>query len=414
MKKNKTNYLNTILILTGFLVTLVFLIIQSSCKEDECTQPSIDSLTFRDSTQKIDYLVPTRIMTVHGSHFKGETNVYINHSKLNSDYILITDTTIIFRTPTITTNSNTEDLCDSILVVKECGNALLRVNILFAPPIITRISNEYAIAGDTVTLEGYYFNLLETAIFPGEIEGEVVPEEYSDTVCRIIVPEGVTNQGEIVLTSNSGSGSSAMGIEFHDSTGLLCNFDDLDFWAGWGGRIISSFADPQIPEANGYFYAGELNNITPGSDPSPSLILPLRRFTMPDYTGSLTPDYFSLKFELFSKYPWESGYYEIKLGNIDEHGYIEFTYEYNLQPWNDTIYNGSFINPLWETIKIPLSEFILTNSNDLPIQSYSQIRAVNYMQWLFVNPEEEEGGQYISQLCVALDNFRIVQVKTEE
>ena len=396
------------------MLGLVVLLSQNSCNnKDDCTPPSIDSLTFRDSTLAIDYLVPTRIMTVHGSNFKDNTGIFINHNELNPYYMLVTDTTITFRVPALTTNSNTEELSDSILVVKECGNALMLVNILLAPPVITRISNEYAVADDTITIEGYYFNLLEKAIFPGEVEGEIVPE-YSDSVCRIIVPEGVNERGDIVLTSISGSGSSAKGVTFRDDTAMLCNFDDQDYWAGWGGRIILSEEDPFIPPANGYYYAGEAQNISPGSDPSGSLILPIRSFIMPDYSGSLTPDYFSLKFELFAKYPWESGYYEIKLGNIDEHGDIEFTYIFNFQPWNDTIHDGSFYNLSWETMNISLSEFRLTTGNDLPIQSFSQIRAVNYMQWLFVNPTEEEGGQYINHFCVALDNFRLIQVKTEE
>jgi hypothetical protein len=414
MNKIERKYYRITSFFTGLILIFIILLLQNSCnKKDDCIAPLIDSLTFRDSTFAVDYLVPTRIMTVHGSHFKDYNNIYINHSELNPYYMLVTDTTIIFRVPLLETNSNTESLSDSILVVKDCGNALLLVNILLAPPVITKISNEYAVAGDTLTIEGYYFNLLETAVFPGEIQGEIVPE-YSDTVCRIIVPEGVTEEGYITLTSVSGSGSSAIGIKFHSTDGMLCNFDDQDFWAGWGGRVITNEADPQIPEANGYFYAGEGNDISVGSNSSVSLILPIRNFIMPDYTGSLTPDYFDLKFEVFAKYSWESGYYEIKLGNIDEHGDIEFTYGYNFEPWNDTIHNGSYYTPSWETITIPLSEFILNNGSNLPIQSYSQIRAVNYMQWLFVNPTEEEGGQYIDHFCVAMDNFRIIQVKNEE
>ncbi len=401
----------SLLIYSSIIVCII--LSHSGCNKDECTTPLADSITLRDSTWQIIDLVPGYVYTVHGLNLKDYSSVYINSTKLNPLYILATDTSIVFRMPNMETNSATDDLSDSVLVVKECGNALLRVNILLAPPYITKISNEYALGDDIITLEGYYFNLLESAVFPGGIEGEIVPE-YIDTVCQLIVPEGVTEDGEIELTSKSGPSSSRIGVKFRDATGLLCNFDDVDTWEGWGGRVISNGTDEFIPDANGDFYAGEANNIAPGTDSIDQLILPVSLFEMPDFNGSLSPSYFNLKFETYTKYPWEHGYYRIELGKLNEEDEIEFAYTYDFQPWNDTLYNGSFSVEYWETYNIPLSEFRLITNNEIPIQSYGQIRVANYMKWMFMNPSEEEDGALINQFCIALDNFRIVQVISEE
>ncbi len=414
MKITSKKYIR-LLLFKVFTIILLFIIpILNSCNKDKCIAPTIDYLTYHDSIESINFLVPTQVFTIHGVDFKETNSIYINHTRLDPNYnALVNDTSITFRMPNISTNSNTEDLSDSILIVKACGNDLMMVNILLAPPYINKISNEYALAGETIILEGFYFSLLESAIFPGDIEGEIV-SGYSDTICSVIVPAGVTEEGVIVLTSESGAGNSAKGIKFRDRTGLLCNFDDEDNWNGWGGRVISNQNDASLPEANGRFYAGKSNNIEPGIENINYLTLPISMFDMPDFTGSLSPDYFNLKFEIYSLYAWESGYYKIEVGKFNEQRETEFAFEYNFQPWNDTIYNGSFTTSQWETFNIPFSEFRLSTNSQIPLQSYSQLRAANYMLWSFVNPSEDEGGQYIDHFCVAIDNLRIVQVKSEQ
>ena len=412
MRVSFKKYFRVISLSVFVLAISIVILLFNSCNKNKCVAPVIDYLTFRDSTESINYLVPSQIITVHGTDLEG-AGVFINNTPINPLYILDYDTTLTFRMPYISSNSDADELSDSLLIVKECGSDLMMVNILLAPPYITKISNEYAVAGDIIILDGYYFSLLESVVFPGNIEGEIVPE-YTDTICQIIVPEGVTDEGAITLTSQSGEGSSATGVKFRNRTGLLCNFDDVDTWDGWGGRVISHNNDVSIPEANGRFYAGKRNLIEPGSDSISYLTLPISGFTMPDFSGSLTPDYFSLKFEIYSLYPWESGYYKIELGSANDQGETEFAYEYDFQPWNDTIYNGTFTTPQWETYGIPLSEFRLKTNNEIPIQSYSQIRTCNYMLWTFENPPEEDEGQFIDHFCVGIDNLRIVKVKSEE
>lgn len=412
MKRTKRKYYKILTLLKVVTLLLIIFFIQNSCNKEECFAPIIDYLTFRDSTDQIQYLVPSEIFTVYGDNLK-DASVYINNSQINPIYVYTTDTSLTFPMPYLTTNSDTEELTDSILIVKECGSNLMMVDILLAPPYITGISNEYAIAGDTLTLEGYYFSLLEKVIFPESIEGEIVPE-YSDTVCKVIVPEGVGESGEIMLYSVSGESSSAIGNNFHDETGLLCNFDDDDTWEGWGGRVIASNNDVRFPATNGLFYAGKLNMIEPGTEDNNHLVLPVSMFEMPEFTGSLSPDYFALKFEIYSLFTWESGYYIIEMGYINDQDETEFAFTYDFQPWSDTTYNGTFSTTQWETFNIPLSDFYLKENSEIPIQSYSQINACNYMLWSFVNPTEDEGGEFIDYFCVGIDNLRIVQEKSEE
>lgn len=394
----------------SYLIIIAFLVLlQSGCEEEEeCTIPRIDSVTFRDSLSRINYLVPGKIFTIHGENLDKPDAVYINHTSLNALYMLIYEKSITFLMPGVKSSFPEEEMSDSIRVIKSCGESLIRANILNAPPRISKMSNEYAIAGDILTLHGKYFSLLESVLFPGELEGEII-DGYNDTLCQVIVPDAVQDEGEIILFSKSGSGSTAYGIEYRGKTGLICNFDDLNTWEGYGGQVILSGSDAGIPSANDYFFLAEAENIPPGTEDIESTILPLSIDSTFTYPGNLTPNYFAIKMELFVKHPWSAGSYKIEIGKRNSPSDIEYVYEYYYKPWvdeSDLVYS----NPEWNTVSLPLSEFILKDSDDTYLQSYAQLRAINYMRWSFVNPSEEDGGVNISELGIAIDNIRIRQI----
>ncbi len=411
-KKNKVHFhFRRFVLILAFLSGVMVLLQQSCKKEEECIPPVIDSITFEGSTVRVDYLIPTRKITVHGAHLDGATKIKINNLTYDATYLYHPDTTLTFTVPYIESNLTVPD---SLTIFKSCGEAVVEVKILSAPAFISKISNEFAVAGETITLKGNYFVDLEKVIFPGEIPGEIV-EGYNDTICRIVVPEGVENAGKLVLTSASGDGSSAYNIDFNNTTGLLCDFDYNNFWAGWGGDIIRNADDATIPPARGFFYVCELSNIMPGTTEIENSMLPIAFHVSPDYSGDLTPDYFAIQAEMYVKYPWKTGYYNILIGRKSlTTGQIEYSYEYDYKPWSDTInYRGQFITDGWETVTIPLTKFTLSGSSDIPLQSYSQLRLANYMLWSFVNPEEEEGGKPLTHFKVAIDNLRLEQIKEE-
>jgi len=399
-----------------FLVPIFFIfILQNSCKKDECTVPQVDSITIIDSSLRVENLVPFMYYTIHGINLIETQKVILNKLEINAIYLIrITDTTVSFQMPNMASNETlTTTYRDSLRLVKECGVEFVPVNILPPTPGITKISNEYAIAGDTLLLRGVYFTDLTEVLFPPDstpIQGTILHEFVATDSCLVIVPEGVTEPGHIVLVSESGRGISAYGAEFRPNKGLIGNFDDVDTWDGWGGQVISS--DNIIPPANGFYYAGEASGVPEGTDSVADLILPLSMFEMPVYSGHLTADYFSLEFEMFTKYPWQKGHYTIEIGEVDGDDLI-FAYTYDYEPWNDTIYDGNFTTRGWETHRILLSRFRLKSNSTIPIQSYSQIRMANYLIWSFKYPDESGENETIDNFSVALDNFRISQVREE-
>lgn len=411
--KNKNHFFIPYIIIITLIITL-----QTRCtKDDDCEVPIIDSITFYDGTEKIDDLIPTKYISIHGQNLLDPSAIYLNSTPFNLNYVNISDTLISFIMPSTSSNDPDEELSDSIRIVKTCGEALRMVNILEAPPYITRISNEYAIASDTLIVEGYYFSLLEIANFIDldTVVGEILPD-YSDTACKIIVPDGNFEDFDLTLTSKSGSGASAYGIKFHPRTGLICNFDDLDTWLGYGGNVISANDDSSIPMANDDFFYGEANNIAPGTYNVETMKLPMEISNDFDFNGSLTPYYFAIKMEMFLMYPWKKGYYTIEIGEELDVNNIAYAYTYNYEPWNDTSIDGTYTTPRWETVTIPLNDFKLKENENIKLQSMSQIRTINYMFWNFSNPgpDETDSPETISEIGIALDNIRLVQIKSSE
>jgi hypothetical protein len=384
-----------------------------SCKKDEkCTIPEIDSITLENDSVQIDYLIPTTTITVHGIHFDNALYVYINQAKFDARYIYHTDTAITFMVPYVSSNhlsTDTTALTDSLMITKTCGKSLLNVRIKSAPPYIRKISNEHAMAGDIVTLKGNYFANLRRVVFPSFKNGEIL-DGYNDTLCRVVVPRNAITEGKITLISASGSSTSAYGIDFWDRSGLICNFDDVDTWEGWGGTVTSNYSDPEMPPADQDFFECELSNIAPGSGEIESSILPYSIQSLPDYPGNLAPSYFAIQTEMYLKYPWKCGYYKILMGKRNNADELEYSYEYNYQPWADTLNKGEFMTDGWETVNIPLTDFQLSGSTSIKLQSFSQLRLINYMQWSFVNPPEEEGGKPLTHFKIGLDNLRIIQL----
>ncbi|MBN1952672.1 MAG: hypothetical protein JW801_15830 [Bacteroidales bacterium] len=389
----------------------------SSCDNtDECIAPSIDSITFRDSLVSIDYLVPGRVITIHGENLDETSSLIINSTTLSASYMLVYEQSITFLVPYISTNDENTEFSDSLRIIKDCGEDLYMVNILNAPPYITKISNEYAIPGDTIRLEGRYFALLESVTFPGDIEGELL-DGYTDTTCDVVVPSNVLNSGAIELVSKSGTSNSRFGIVYRDRSGLICNFDDKNTWDGTGGELISPSTNSSLPPANGYYFLSEAQNISPGSGDIESTKMALEIDRSLSYSGNLTPEYFAIKLEALLLHPWTSGAYHLEIGYEAAPGDVEFAYEYDFKPWeSDTVIDWSSAWPRWNTVSIPLSDFKLVGSENTYLQSYSQLRIINYMKWNFINPESEAdgGGSTINAFGVVLDNIRIKQVVEED
>jgi hypothetical protein len=184
----------------------------------------------------------------------------------------------------------------------------------------------------------------------------------------------------------------------------------VNTWEGWGGDVISNAGDAEMPPASGKFFRCELYNVSPGSGEIESSVLPFSIDSIHDYDGNLAPSYFAIQTEMYLKFPWKCGYYKILMGKRNEAHEFEYSYEYNYQPWADTLNKGEFMTDGWETVNIPLTDFRLSGSSTVKLQSFSQLRLINYMQWSFVNPAEEDGGKPLTHFKIGLDNIRLVQI----
>ena len=129
-----------------------------SCKKDEkCDLPIINFITRYSTGDTLDNraLTPQTAYTLHGSQFSGVGSFKINSVVIDDWGVNDDGTQINFNTPSdMVTSDSTKSYSDKITLVKSCGSSSIDIDILLPLPRITRISNEFALANEQITVEG--------------------------------------------------------------------------------------------------------------------------------------------------------------------------------------------------------------------------------------------------------------------
>jgi hypothetical protein len=254
-------------------------------------------------------------------------------------------------------------LTDSLRVFVTYGVA----SYAFPPPMtITGVSNENAVAGDTITLTGTNFVVINKVIFPGGIAGTQLHVQSVNQL-TVVVPPGVTAPDTLRINGVLGNASSTQLFDSyitHPSPGYLCDFNgsgnggtsDNEGFVNWTGGYMSA-ANAATTYPGGTGAVGFLTNAAamPGSSNPGSqgnagfeqlLDLPWVSNTALPVAG------YSLKFEIYVTTPWTAG--ELWIMNGDWYAWHNWLARY--APW-ETAVGGKFQPSSWRTVTIPLSQF---------------------------------------------------------
>jgi hypothetical protein len=236
------------------------------------------------------------------------------------------------------------------------------------PPLmlIKSISNENAIAGDTITLNGTNFVGIQSVTFPGSIPAANFWTVNVNTLMAV-VPSGITAPDTIRISSNALGNASATQLFdsylTYPSPGYLSTFENQwpaspnnTSFVGWTGSYAAA---PTTAYPNGtgsctYFNNGGTipgNTAAGGNQGNPGFI---QLDDMPWVANTAVPAAnYSLKFEIYVASPWKAGTLFIMAG--DWYGWTHYLAHY--EPW--TTAPGNVYQPDgWTTVTIPLSQFI--------------------------------------------------------
>jgi len=183
-----------------------------------------------------------------------------NTAYASENYVIVT---IPAATPTVATAT---DVPNKLVVGNSKGEATYDFTVLPPAPIIETVSNEFAKAGEMITLSGSYFYFVEEVIFPGNVVSKEFTASADGNSLIVKVPSSVdpTNaeNSELIVRSQSGNSAVNQSIKFNDRTGILVDWDTKvtgksdPLYSGWGisedmSKVTDSY--PGISPVDGLY-----------------------------------------------------------------------------------------------------------------------------------------------------------------
>jgi hypothetical protein len=388
----------------------------NSCKKEETGAPVITRVRFIDPDVADSSVVSASLgqwLVIQGSNFNDLQEVYFNNLKTSFNPTLVTGNNIVIlvsdNTPTLATDS--ANAINELKVVTKHGVAVFTLTILPPPPVLDSLSCEFAKAGETLTIYGKYFYFVESVTFPGGIQGTDIVTESTGTTCKVKVPEGITEGGKIMVKSQSGNSTIGRTCNFNDTTSIFFNCENgaaINLQGTNGVKFYNTTDNPEIPSCLGKYALSYADEIAPGVSWMPATAFESNylgsKFTYPDYPLTTLGSDLELRFEVFIKNTWNSGFYE-----------MAFLSDSATSAWKNAysamVYPPANKTKTWITVRVPLTKFTIQNKDNSDADlvgnspaTYAQIKGHGF------NFNFKNTTLTLSPFNVAMDNFRIVKI----
>jgi hypothetical protein len=390
-----------------FIVTAGFFTMVA-CKKDNAgtAAPSIKqirAISPKPNDSVLTAALPGQIVVIQGAHLSSTSQIFFDGFAASINPALFSDSNLVITVPRIAWDSIPNGKLNTVEVITAHGNATYKFTITPPLPTITSLSNEMALAGATLLINGNNFYGINKVIFPGGIA--VTNFTVTGiTMITVTVPPGITQGGPLQAVGQYGTGTSV--LLFNDfTTGMLTSFDDGNY--SWGSYEVTN--DPALfPGSIGKYshiavpgginggdfawYDGKRSMNTNGVTWVPSA-------HMNDPISS-----YALKFEMSLSKPWGgASIYIVKD--------YSWTYLARFEPWKGG--SAAYTTNGWITVVIPLTQF-KTNANGLdgsgnPAISLGALlgNGSGSLSFMLLNSDAAAAPAFDG----AFDNFRVVKIQ---
>ena len=408
-----------------------------SCKD----QP--DEFELTDGRPTINYIRPAELsasdsllvqaypqayICIVGNNLTSIQQMYFNDKKAILNTSFITDQTLIVQVP----SAIPDVVSDKIYLITGSHDTLTYdFHVVIPAPNVAQMSCEYAKPGSIATIYGSYFvddpNVPLTVTFPDGKTAEIKSINDSRSAITIVVPE-CTTEGQITVESIYGTSMSK--FYYHDSRGLITNFDGATDVVPQGWNIAATYSDENgidgkyvqvgpaeteggwVEELKLPFWCGNWNGDPMSITSGPGI--PLRNFL--DFSDWQN---MSFKMELYipKSNPWSAGAMQILFVNYlqcandswQNNTYIHTKADGGLdlpralyRPWEST---GSFdTGDEWITVTIPLTDFVYNDDGTKVSSIMSKESFDSFIIWPI-------NGGVAGTTCTPIfryDNIRVV------
>jgi len=389
------------------LVVVSSLLAMTGCKKDDAgmgapTIKQIRAISPKPNDSVLTAALPGQIVVIQGNNLASATQILFNGFAATLNSALFSDSNLVVTVPRIAWDSIPTGKLNTVEVVTATGRVTYTFKITPPLPVITSLSNEMALAGSTLIINGNGFYGISKIIFPGNISVTNFTVSGITTI-TVTVPAGITQGGPLQVVGQYGIGTSI--LRFNDfTTGMLTTFDDGNY--SWGSYEItnnatlfpgniakySHIAVASIGGGDFAWYDGVRSMNTNGVTWVPS-----SRLTDP--VGS-----YALKFEMSLRKPWAgASIYFVK----------DYSWNYvaRFEPWKGR--SAAYTTNGWETVTIPLTQFKtkangLDGSGDPAISLGALLGGGNgSLSLMLLNSDATAAPAFDA----AFDNFRVVKIQ---
>lgn len=340
-----------------FLIVACSLLQVACKKENSAATPSITGIRAITPDSAITAALPGQIVVIQGANLASALAISFNGFPASFNSALFSNNSLVVRIPAIGWDSIPDGKINMVQVQTSGGTASYKFNITAPPPIITAVSNENALVGETITITGSDFYGITSVTFPGGIQGTNLVA-INTSQLTVTVPDGITAGDSLRVTGTYGTGPSKFVFDNYLSPGIgfLANFDDGSShfgWQWWGG--IKEDDPSAYPNSTGNYIRIHPSGVITAGDGSwysdnRAVMVDASTPWIPSANLSDPIGNYALKFEINVKIPWTNGSLMIA-----PNGNFNLLARY--APWV-TSGSGSFLTNGWQTVIIPLTGFL--------------------------------------------------------
>lgn len=304
---------------------------------------------------------------------------------------------------------------DQVLLITKGGSVTFKI---VATPTITAVSNENAIAGDSVYVYGTYLKSIQSFSFAGTAITSFVSSGDGSYV-GFIMPS-ISASGPVAVTTSFGTATTVFNVN-DIGTGAISNWEwSGNFnWQWWGGATLNS-GDPNSgwPPYNTDF---------PGN---PSLYMSLKNSILSPGEGNTWSNYairmngaqwvptanindaisnWAFKFEVSIPQSWNGG--SIDILSSDQ------TYIARWEPWQiSSTTTAAYTTKGWTTVTIPFSAFRKTDATlgegkGASMTKFTDLVGASGNSECTVYMHNYSTSNTATGFYGAFDNLRVVKIK---
>ncbi|MBV7532014.1 glycan-binding surface protein [Chitinophaga sp. sic0106] len=382
---------------------------------DVSAPPSVTKITLLDSTlqdSSFTKALPSTLILVTGQNLHGMVKVLFNNQEAYFNPTYNTSTHLIILIPEkAPTEAVDPNVPNKIKFVTTHGDFEYSFVLDIPPPSISSISNENALAGDSVFVNGSSMYLISKLVLPGNREITDLTTNPAGTRVGFVMPDLGSDTGRLVMHAKYGIARSDGPLNDHESGDVISNLTNDEpgekpvfNWAWWGavrtndatlfpgtrGAYLQSVFGSVGAKDGGWWNDNRSGNFND---------VPMFTAGIPNAEAGN----YALKFEMNTKEAWSAGIMVLRFND-------KFCYRY--MPYLAAADGKFSTKNKWQTVTIPISQFRQTadgiEGTGAPAAMFADVlkNGVVVFGYRFITEEDP-----VDVYNAAFDNFRIIKIK---